>query len=137
MERIYKAKESKTIWTVLIIIATFNIFFLDHRLAFFPYLFLVLLILALFVNYELRISDDRIQFKINLFSLTVVTREAMADNIKEMYFMNLAGKVSVLVMMHKGFRLKLAKFEPTDFDRDLLTFATNHGIKVNKLNGYE
>ncbi|MFV8830174.1 hypothetical protein [Alkalihalobacterium sp. APHAB7] len=137
MEKVYQTKEGKTIWVLLIFLTIINLFMFNERIMFLPYIALVIFVCALFLSYEFKMKDNTLAYRVILFGLVIVKKEATASEIKEIYFVNLRGVPNVLIKPSKGMRWKLAKFNPDTYADDVYAFAEQHGIKKNELNGYQ
>ncbi|WP_216830943.1 hypothetical protein [Alkalihalobacterium elongatum] len=137
MEKVYKTKEGKMIWVILIFLTIINLFMLNERIMFLPYIALVIFVCALFLSYEFKIKGTTLTYRVILFGLVIVKKEAAANEVKEIYFINLRGIPNVLIKPTKGMRWKLARFKPDTYADDVYQFAEQHGIKKIELNGYQ
>ena len=134
----YKAKESKTIWLILIGLAVINLFFFEHRIQYFPYLFFILVVLALFINYEFIINKEKrtLTLHIKIFNWKLISRTSTPETIREAYFIKLGEKESALLRVNGQVRWKLANFSPGDYLNELNQFVQEENIPIKKI-GYK
>lgn len=133
----YYAKEGKGFWLLLLLIVIANIILLEERIKYSSYMLIVIILLAMFLKYEFTLEEDKVQFRMKLFSLNIRTRQAAKDDIKEMIFIKLKNQPSVLIKLHKGFRIKLANFMPETYVKALYEFAKKHQIQVSTIGDFK
>ncbi|WP_026671809.1 hypothetical protein [Alkalihalobacterium bogoriense] len=134
MKQTFHAKESQTFWLILMMFAIVNLLFLEHRIAVFPYVFLVVVVIALFLSYELVVEEKKLTLFMKVFGKTVITRELEPTNIKEMYFISFGNSSTVLIKLKKGLRWRITKFKPDSFMDELESFANRHSINTQDIN---
>ncbi|WP_096202573.1 hypothetical protein [Bacillus sp. FJAT-45350] len=132
----YRAKESKTLWVILLVVATLNLLFLDQHFSYFPYLFIILILLAIFLNYELIIDKGKLTYKIKIFNITLQNKTITPDKIKECYFIKVGEKINVLIKVKEGFRWRLTGFTPESYHADLYEFMRENNVDIQTVNGY-
>lgn len=133
----YKAKESKGFWLLLLILVIINIILFNERIAYSSFLFIAVIILAMFLNYEFIIDGEKLEYRIKVFSFILKKRVVTKYDIKEMIFIKLSKGPSVLIKFHQGLRWKLAQFVPETFHEDVYKYAKEQGVKITTLGGYK
>ncbi|WP_078555627.1 hypothetical protein [Bacillus alkalicellulosilyticus] len=130
MKKQYTANESKTFWLILLLIAISNLFFLNERIAIIPILFVIIVVAALFLRYELIMEDEKLTLHMKLLNKTIITRKTEPSNIKEMFVITLPTGPGVLLKLNKGLRWRLSKFKPESFIEDFESYASKYEIKL-------
>lgn len=133
----YYAKEGKGFWLLLLVLVILNIMIFSERFAYSSILFIVIIILAMFMNYEFTIDGDKLEYRIKVFSFTIKKRVVTPYDIKEMIFIKMVKGPSVLIKFRQGFRWKLANFTPESFHEDVYHYANKHRVQITTLGGYK
>lgn len=134
---VYYAKEGKGFWLVLFVLVILNMILFNERIAYSSYFLLLFIILAMFLNYEFKIAEDKLEYRIKLFRLTLKKRTVTPHDIKEMIFIEFSKEPHVLIKFHRGWRWRLVKFSPETFHKDVYDYAEKYGVKKELLGGYK
>ncbi len=103
-----------------------------------PFLLFFFMMLAIFIistnfKYHFKVNENDLPFTISLFGVEILKRKASKENIKWIEFKRTDWhKKSVFIRLDKGFRWKISRFNPANFDEYLETFAMNHSNRNQK-----
>ncbi|MFD2114303.1 hypothetical protein ACFSTH_01060 [Paenibacillus yanchengensis] len=93
-------------------------------------IFAIVFILLTNIKYIFDVGDHQMSFTTYLFGLKVMRRTVTADNVKfiavkrEGFYRKV-----VLIRLNKGFRWKITRFFPDNFDEYVQNFAVANAIK--------
>lgn len=126
----YYAKEGKLLWLLLFVVTLTYAYAWESHYSYLAYVLLFFFVAAMTTNYRLHLSDDVLRYEIRLLGLTVKQRIIQAGQIEKLHFIHLGERTIVLIYVKKGLRLRLHRFQPSDFSEHLRTFAAEHQLPV-------
>jgi hypothetical protein len=98
------------------------------------YLFLAIIcIISANLKYHFEVNENDLSFATSLFGLGVLKRKASKENIKLIEFKRTDWyKKSAFIRLEKGYRWKISRFHPDNFDEYIENFASTNSIKIKK-----
>ncbi|TSB48190.1 hypothetical protein [Alkalicoccobacillus porphyridii] len=124
----YKAKESKFLWLLLLITSLVYAFFLDGVYQLLAVVVAAIFAVIMFSHYTLSINENSITFSWYLAGLRALNREIPASSMKRITFITSIRQTLALVELHKGFRVKLHRFRPDGYIEELKSFTDLHQV---------
>lgn len=99
-----------------------------------PYLFMAIFcLISTYVKHHFKVHENDLSFTISLFGLVILKRKANKDNIKWIEFTRTDWHTkSTFIRLEKGFRWKISRFHPNNFDKSIEDFAINNAIEIKK-----
>ncbi|WP_025027498.1 hypothetical protein [Caldalkalibacillus mannanilyticus] len=135
----YHAKTQRTLLLFLLIISIASLVFINSYM---PQLvgviFCLFLLLAIFIQYELKIENDYIIYKVLLFSLPLYQRKIYSAQIIKIEFKKIGWATQgVILHVKKSINIRVVCFTPETIFQDLLRFSHEHNLTVFKTKEYE
>ncbi|MEK4566072.1 hypothetical protein MKX54_15500 [Alkalihalobacillus sp. FSL R5-0424] len=131
---IYKAKEPKFLWIVLLLLSLTYAFYQDTALQIVFLSLAVVFILVLFSSYTLKIEEEWLIFSCYVLGLKLFQRKVQAASIKQILLIKNERQTIVLVQITSSIRLKLHRFKPVTYIEDIQDFAEKNSIPVKEQN---
>lgn len=128
----YKAKEPKFLWLLLLLISLAYTFYFDNIYRLVTIALSAVFAVLMFSYYELAIDEKRISFSWYVAGIKVIHREISAASVKKIMFIESSRQTIALVELHKGLRLKLHRFKPVTYIEELRQFAQTHQIDTEE-----
>ncbi|WP_117149164.1 MULTISPECIES: hypothetical protein [Paraliobacillus] len=136
---IYNAKTQKVLQFLLFIWAVRALFTSTDYPAMYYFLvpFSIFILATVFINFQFKIVEDSLNYKILLFKFIVYKRNVEHKQIDSMKFKRSGwGKRCVIVKNNKGFNFKIFNFYPEKVYSDLIDFANLYSIPITKTKDY-
>lgn len=135
---VYKARTQRAILGLLIVLQLLLLLVTNFRIiSYFSIGFIIFLIIALFIQFQVKISDDSIYYEIFIFRFSLYKKEVSYDQIRAMKFKRIGwAKKSVVIHTERGLHLRIHHFTPDSIYNELLDFAELHHIPTEKTKDY-
>ncbi|WYP25667.1 hypothetical protein NSQ54_15265 [Alkalihalobacillus sp. FSL W8-0930] len=131
---LYKAKEPKFLWIVLLLLSLTYAFYQDTALRIVFLILAVVFVLVLFSSYTLKIEEEWLIFSCYVLGLKLFQRKVQAASIKQILLIKNERQTIVLVQITNSIRLKLHRFKPVTYIEDIQDFAEKNSIPVKEQN---
>ncbi|MCJ0930492.1 hypothetical protein MST22_04930 [Virgibacillus halodenitrificans] len=97
----------------------------------------IFILLAIFINYSLEISDGVLGFQIRILNILIYNKMVNHKQIIGLDFKRVGwGKKCAVIKIHKGFNFRVIDFNPKTVFKHLVNFATDYDIPVSKTKEY-
>lgn len=98
----------------------------------------IIVFLIAFLKYALVLNKDEIFYTIQLFGLTIYSKEIVPTEIKEIIFKRTGWKSKLAVIkVHKGVPIRVALFKPENVYDDLIIFCEENAVNYDKTRDYK
>ncbi|MCH7321622.1 hypothetical protein LZ480_06910 [Solibacillus sp. MA9] len=98
---------------------------------------IVFCILNAFLTYQVALNKHTIRYTIQLFGLTIYSKEIVPSNIKKIIFKRIGWKSKLAaIKVHKGIPIRVAYFKPDDVYEDLIVFCEENAVPYHKTKDY-
>lgn len=99
--------------------------------------FAVFILLTVFINYCLKISEGVLVFQIRIFNILIYKRKINHKQITALKFKRVGWtKKCVVVKSRKGISFRVIDFNPKTVFNDLINFANDYSIPISKTKDY-
>ena len=93
----------------------------------------VLLFISLIIEYELKIEDSYLTYRISLFRINFYKKRITPKEIKRIKFVRVGWlSKGAIIQVEKGFNIRVTHFAPKTVIAELLDFAHEHDISMLK-----
>lgn len=97
----------------------------------------IIFILCINIKYHFEINENALSFTTSLFGFEILKRKANNENIKLIEFKRIGWhQKAVFISLNKGYRWKIYRFHPNNFDKYIENFAINNSIENKKHKNY-
>lgn len=94
-------------------------------------------VLLAFLKYTLVLNKHAILYTIQLFGLTIYSKEIVPTKIKEIIFKRTGWKSKLAaIKVHKGIPIRVALFKPESVYDDLIVFCEQNAVPYHKTQDY-
>jgi len=94
--------------------------------------------IALFLQYELTILEERIEFRLFLFKFCVYKKQIKPEELRTIHFRRFGLiKMGAALKRKEGIEIRLVDFSPEGLDADLVRFSLRHRIPMTKAKDYK
>ncbi|MDQ0206572.1 hypothetical protein [Alkalicoccobacillus murimartini] len=128
----YKAKEPKLLWILLFLTTLLYALFLEGQYLVVFVLVSVVLVIIMFSHYTFTIDETTLTMRYHVAGIQIFKRSIQAESIKKILFITSSRQTIALVQLHKGLRLKLHRFQPSDYIQELQEFAEEHDVATEE-----
>jgi hypothetical protein len=104
----------------------------------FLWLFLVCLVMALGINYQLEVEDHQMCYRLSFLSFRLYKKTMTPDSINSIIFKRADWtKKKAVIKVKKGMNIRVMDYEPTQVFIALHKFTADHGIATKKTRDYK
>ena len=90
------------------------------------------------LKYTLLVNKHRISYAIQLFGVTIYSKEIVPSDIKKIIFKRIGWKLKLAaIKVHKGLPIRVALFKPERVYDDLMVFCEENEIHYDKTKDYK
>ena len=90
------------------------------------------------LKYTLLVNKHRISYAIQLFGVTIYSKEIVPSDIKKIIFKRIGWKSKLAaIKVHKGLPIRVALFKPERVYDDLMVFCEENEIHYDKTKDYK
>lgn len=135
----YSAKTQKSVQLLFLIFAVWSMFTnRDHpTLYYLLILFSIFILATFFVNYEFKIGEGSLTYRILIFKFTVYKKIVNYEQIDSIKFKRTDfGEKCAIVKHNRGLNFRIFKFYPDKIYDDLIDFADEFNIPISKTKDY-
>jgi hypothetical protein len=130
---IYKANEPKFLWILLFILTITYAYVLESTLlTYLAYGISFIFFAAMTMSYQLDVREKELYRVITVFGFAVIKRVILANEIEKLDIIQVGERAIVLIHLKKKMRIKLQRYSPDGLTEQLVSFAHNHQIQVNR-----
>ncbi|MBM0066267.1 hypothetical protein [Alkalicoccobacillus gibsonii] len=129
---LYKAKEPKFLWIVLLLLSLLYAMYQDDRLRILFFILAAVFVLALFISYTLQIEEDWLVLSCYLFGVKLFQRKVHVESIKQILLIQNERQTIVLVQTSNSIRLKLQRFKPVTYINEIQQYAERHALPLKE-----
>ena len=91
-----------------------------------------------FLKYTLLVNKHNISYAIQLFGVTIYSKEIVPSEIKKIIFKRIGWKSKLAaIKVHKGLPIRVALFKPERVYDDLMVFCEENEIHYDKTKDYQ
>ncbi|MEY8751996.1 hypothetical protein ACTHQ4_00940 [Alkalicoccobacillus gibsonii] len=129
---LYKAKEPKFLWIVLLLLSLTYAFYQDTTLRIVFLILAVLFVMVLFSSYTLKIEEEWLIFSCYVLGIKLFQRKVQAESIKQILLIKNERQTIVLVQITNSIRLKLQRFKPVTYIEEIQQFAERNALPLKE-----
>lgn len=129
---LYKAKEPKFLWIVLLLLSLTYAFYQDTTLRIVFLILAVLFVMVLFSSYTLKIEEKWLIFSCYVLGIKLFQRKVQAESIKQILLIKNERQTIVLVQITNSIRLKLQRFKPVTYIEEIQQFAERNALPLKE-----
>ncbi|MEN0644566.1 hypothetical protein MKY91_15545 [Alkalicoccobacillus gibsonii] len=129
---LYKAKEPKFLWIVLLLLSLTYAFYQDTTLRIVFLILAVLIVMVLFSSYTLKIEEEWLIFSCYVLGIKLFQRKVQAESIKQILLIKNERQTIVLVQITNSIRLKLQRFKPITYIEEIQQFAERNALPLKE-----
>jgi predicted membrane protein len=129
---LYKAKEPKFLWIVLLLLSLTYAFYQDTTLRIVFLILAVLFVMVLFSSYTLKIEEEWLIFSCYVLGIKLFQRKVQAESIKQILLIKNERQTIVLVQITNSIRLKLQRFKPITYIEEIQQFAERNALPLKE-----
>ena len=98
----------------------------------------IMVFLIAFLKYTLVLNKHKIFYTVQLFGLTIYSKEIVPTEIKEIIFKRTGWKSKLAaIKVHKRVPIRVALFKPENVYDDLIIFCEENAVHYNKTKDYK
>ncbi|WP_096200063.1 hypothetical protein [Bacillus sp. FJAT-45350] len=102
------------------------------------FLMILLTISLIFINYKVKIDNDKLEYTVNLHKLQILKKCLKSSQISEIKFKRFGwGKKGAVVKVVDKMNIRVVDFYPPDIYNELIEFANNNNLKIHKTKDYK
>ncbi|MGP4080095.1 hypothetical protein ACTWQL_09270 [Pseudalkalibacillus sp. R45] len=134
----YKAKTQRVFLVFMLGIAILSISVSNLDLFFYCQMtFIVFLLIALTINYEIEVRKERISYTIQLAKIQIFKKSIFADQVTQIKFQRFGwSKKGTILKVRNWFDIRIVGLEPEYIFKELNRFAEENGTSVSKSKDY-
>lgn len=129
---LYKAKEPKFLWILLLLLSLVYAFYQDNTLRALFFILAALFLMMLFSTYTLKIEEESLTLTCYVVGMKLFQRTVKASSIKQILLIKNERQTIGLVQISNSIRLKLHRFKPDAYIEELEQFAERNALPLKE-----